>query len=167
MWVSNTPWSIPQQNLYTGILTLVLLGFVSLHGKVEKRVMVFGVLLAIVSLILAFGHNTPIYKIVYLLPGFDRFRAPSKIMVLWVFSMALLAGIGMDGLLSYLRKGSSRRLYPLLFSVFFLVVLVVVFHYAPSTVLKVFSPFVLADAIPAKMPEAVRMIICRNAKAHA
>ena len=158
VWISNTPWSLPQQNLYTGILTLVLLGFVSVQEKVEKRVMLFGGLLAIASLILAFGHNTPIYKIVYLLPGFDRFRAPSKIMVLWVFSMSLLAGIGMDGLLSYVKKGFNRRLYPLLLSVFCLVVLVIAFHFAPSAVLKVFSPFVLADAIPERMTDAVRII---------
>jgi uncharacterized membrane protein YfhO len=79
-------------------------------------------------------------------------------MVLWVFSMALLAGIGMDGLLSYLRKDSSRRLYPLLFFVVSLVVLVLIVRYHPSTLLKVFSPFVLADAIPAKMSEAARII---------
>ena len=158
VWVSNTPWSIPQQNLYVGLLPLVLMGFVSLQGKVEKRVMVFGILLAILSLLLAFGHHTPIYKIVYLLPGFDRFRAPSKIMVLWVFSMALLAGIGMDGLLAYLRKDSSRRLYPLLFLVISLVVLVLVSRYDRSTLLKFFSPFVLTDAIPAKMPDAARII---------
>jgi uncharacterized membrane protein len=159
VWVSNTPWSLPQQNLYTGILTLVLLGFVSVQEKVEKRVIIFGGLLAIVSLILAFGHNTPIYKIVYLLPGFDRFRAPSKIMVLWVFSMSLLAGIGMDGLLSYMKKGFKRRLYPLLLSVFCLVVLVIAFHFAPSAVLKVFSPFVLADAIPEKLADAAGIIL--------
>jgi len=158
VWVSNTPWSIPQQNLYTGLLPLVLLGFVSLQGKVEKRVIVFGGLLAAVSLLLAFGHNTPIYKIVYLLPGFDRFRAPSKIMVLWVFSMALLAGIGMDGLLSYLKGGGNRRLYSVLFSVVLLVALVIVLHGAPSAVLKVFSPFVLADAVPEKMMDATRII---------
>ncbi len=112
VWVSNTPWSIPQQNLYVGLLPLVLLGFVSLKGKVEKRVLVFGVLLAILSLALAFGHHTPIYKIVYLLPGFDRFRAPSKIMVLWVFSMALLAGIGMDGLLVLPKKRFQPQTLP-------------------------------------------------------
>jgi hypothetical protein len=83
-------------------------------------------------------------------------------MVLWAFSMALLAGIGLDGLFSYLRKGSFRRLYPLLLSVLFLAVLVVVFHFAPSVVLKVFSPFVLADAIAAKMPEAASMIIAET-----
>jgi len=158
VWVSHTPWSIPQQNLYVGLLPLVLLGFVSLHGKVEKRVVIFGGLLAIVSLVLAFGHHTPIYKIVYLLPGFDRFRAASKIMVLWVFSLSLLAGIGMDGLLSYLRKGVSRRLYPLLLFVLLLIVLILIFRFAPSSLLKIFSPFVLADAIPARMPDALRII---------
>jgi uncharacterized membrane protein YfhO len=158
VWLRNTPWSLPQQNLYTGILTLVLLGFVSLQDRVEKRVKVFGALLAIVSLILAFGHNTAVYKLVYLLPGFDRFRAPSKIIVLWAFSLSLLAGIGLDGLFSYLRKGSIRRLYPSLLSVFFLTVLVVIFHHTPSAVLKVFSLFVLADAIPERMPDAIRII---------
>jgi hypothetical protein len=162
VWVGNTPWSIPQQNLYTGILTLVLLAFVSLKRKVEKRVKVFAALLAILSLILAFGHNTPVYKLVYLLPGFDRFRAPSKIMVLWVFSMALLAGIGMDGLISYLGKGSLRRLYPTLLSVFSLAILVIIFHFAPSAVLKVFSPFVLADAVPSKMPDAAKIIFAET-----
>jgi hypothetical protein len=158
VWVGNTPWSIPQQNLYVGILPVVLLGFLSLQGKVEKRTVLFGALLAGAALLLAFGHNTPVYKLVYLLPGFDRFRAPSKIMVLWAFSMALLAGIAMEGLFSCLRKKSLARFYPLLLSVLFLAVLVVVFHYSPSSVLKFFSPFVLADAIPAKMPDAAKMI---------
>jgi Bacterial membrane protein YfhO len=158
VWVSNTPWSIPQQNLYTGVLPMVLLGFLSFKGSVERKVILFGGLLAVLALILAFGHHTPVYKLVYLLPGFDRFRAPSKIMVLWVFSMALLAGFGMDGLFSYLRKGLNRRLYLILFSVCLLLVLVIVFYSAPSTILKVFSPFVLAEAVPAKIPEAARVI---------
>jgi hypothetical protein len=158
VWVGNTPWSLPQQNLYVGILPVVLLGFLSLQGRVEKRTVLFGALLAGVSLLLAFGHHTPVYKLVYLLPGFDRFRAPSKIIVLWAFSMALLAGIAMEGLFSYLRKKSLARLYPLLLWVLFLAVLVVVFHYVPSSVLTFFSPFVLADAIPAKMPDAAKMI---------
>ena len=158
-WVGNTPWSIPQQNLYVGILPVVLLGFLSLQGRVEKRTVLFGALLAGLALLLAFGHNTPVYKLVYMLPGFDRFRAPSKIMVLWAFSMALLAGIAMEGLFSCPRKKSLARLYPLLLSVLFLAVPVVVFHYVPSSVLKVFSPFVLADAIPAKIPEAAKTIV--------
>jgi hypothetical protein len=82
--------------------------------------------------------------------------------VLWVFSMALLAGIGMDGLFSYLRRGSLRRLVPILLSVFFLAVLVTGFYFAPSAILKVFSPFVLAGALPAKMPEATRMIFAET-----
>jgi hypothetical protein len=158
VWVSNTPWSIPQQNLYTGILTVVLLGFASVQEKIEKRTLIFGVLLALMSLILAFGHNTPVYKMIYLLPGFDRFRAPSKIMVLWVFSMAILAGIGMDGLLAYIRKGAGRGLYPLFLFVLLLIGLVVLFRYHPPFLFKIFSPFFLTDTITEKLAEAQKII---------
>jgi len=158
VWVSKTPWSIPQQNLYTGILPLVLMGFVSLKGKVEKKVMVFGILLAILSLLLAFGHHTPLYKVVYLLPGFDRFRAPSKIMVLWGFSIALLAGIGMDGLLKYIIEKRTRRLYLFLFLVISLIVLDLVFCADRSLILRFFSPFVLSSATPGKMAEATGIV---------
>jgi uncharacterized membrane protein YfhO len=158
LWVGNIPWSIPQQNLYTGILPIVLLGFVSLQWKQKKRILVFGGLLAVLSLILAFGHHTPIYRIVYLLPGFDRFRAPSKIMVLWGFSIALLAGIGMDGLLRYLKEKHTRRLYLFLFLVISLVALDLLFHADQSKILRFFSPFVLKDAIPGKMAEAAGIV---------
>jgi len=158
VWVGNMPWSIPQQNLYVGILSMVLLGFVSFQHNVTKRVKIFGVLLAVVSLILALGHHSPVYKFLYSLPGFDRFRAPSKIMVLWVFSLSLLAGIGMDGLLSHLKEGRFRRLYPLFLSVVSLACLLMLFYFAPSSAFKIFSPFVLPEAIPAKMSDAVRIV---------
>ena len=154
VWVSNVPWSIPQQNLYTGILPLVLLGFVSLGSNGGKRFVIFGGLTAILSLVLAFGHHTPLYKLVYLLPGFDRFRAPSKIMVLWGFSIALLAGFGMDGLLRYAKEKHTRRLYLLLFLVISLIVLDLVFRADRSLTLRFFSPFVLSSATPDKMAEA-------------
>jgi uncharacterized membrane protein YfhO len=158
LWVGNIPWSIPQQNLYTGILPIVLLGFVSLQWKQKKRILVFGGLLAVLSLILAFGHNTPIYRIVYFLPGFDLFRAPSKIMMLWGFSIALLAGIGMDGLLRYLKEKHTRRLYLFLFLVISLVALDLLFHADQSWILRFFSPFVLKDAIPGKITEAAGIV---------
>jgi hypothetical protein len=154
LWVGNVPWSIPHQNLYTGILPMVLLGFVSLQWKEKKRMVLFAGLLALLALILAFGHHTPIYKAVYLLPGFDRFRAPSKIMVLWGFSIALLAGVGMDGLLQYLREKRTRRLFLFLFGAISLIALDLLFLADSSKILGFFSPFVLPDAIPGKRAEA-------------
>lgn len=157
-WVANIPWSIPQQNLYTGILPLMLLSFISLKNPAQKRGVLFAGLLAFVSLILALGHNTPIYKAVFLLPGFDRFRAPSKILVLFVFSMALLAGLGLDRLLSGPKKSLTKRMIPLSILVAVILVLHLIFQVHRSAVLDFFSPFILDDAIPARMMEASEII---------
>jgi len=158
MWVGNVPWSIPHQNLYTGILPIVLLGFVSLQWKEKKRTVLFGALLALLALVLAFGHHTPLYRFVYLLPGFDRFRAPSKIIVLWGFSIALMAGVGMDGLLRYLREKYTCRLSVLFFLVISFIVLDLVFLADSSRILRFFSPFLLPDAVPGKMVEAAGIV---------
>ncbi len=53
---------------------------------------------------LALGSNLPIYKLLYHLPGFDRIRAPEKIIVIWAFVWSLLAGKGMDALLQGQEK---------------------------------------------------------------
>jgi hypothetical protein len=158
VWVSNTPWSIPQQNLYVGLLPLLLLGFVAWRSNGSRRLIIFGGLTAVLSLVLAFGHHTPLYKLVYLLPGFDRFRAPSKIMVLWGFSIALISGLGMDGLLRYVKEKHTRRLYLLLFLVISLIVMDLVFRADRSLILRFFSPFVLPSAIPDKIAEATGIV---------
>ena len=158
VWVGDVPWSIPQQTLYTGILPLVLLGFVSLRSNGPRRFVIFGGLTAVLSLVLAFGHHTPLYKLVYLLPGFDRFRAPSKIIVLWGFSIALLAGLGMDGLLRYVKEKHTRRLVLLLSLVISLIVMDLTFRADRSLILRFFSPFVLPSAIPGKTAEAMGIV---------
>ena len=157
-WVANIPWSIPQQNLYTGILPLMLLSFISLKSPVHRRIVLFAGFLALGSLILALGHHTPIYKAVFFLPGFDRFRAPSKILVLFVFSMALLAGLGFDRLLSASRKSLTKRMVPLSILVTGILALHLIFQVHRPAVLDFFSPFVLDDAIPARMIEASGII---------
>jgi uncharacterized membrane protein YfhO len=159
VWVSNIPWTIPQQNLYVGLLPLALLGFVRFGSNGSRRLVVFGGLTAVLSLVLAFGHHTPLYKLVYLLPGFDRFRAPSKIMVLWGFSLALLAGLGMDGLLRYAKERGTHRLLLFLSLVLSLIVLDLAFHADRSLILRFFSPFVLPSAIPDKMVEAAQIVL--------
>jgi hypothetical protein len=159
VWVANMPWSIPQQNLYTGILPIMLLFFLSLRSPAQRRVIIFAGILAILSFTLALGRHTPIYKAVFLLPGFDRFRAPSKILVLYVFSMALLAGFGLNRLLAASQKSLTKRMIPLTILVTAILIVLLVFQYHRSAVLDFFSPLILDDAIPAKMMGAVEIII--------
>ena len=159
LWVGNIPWSIPQQNLYAGIFSVMLIGFVSLRSKTETRPVLFALVIAVLSLLLCFGHHTPIYRLIYVLPGFDRFRAPSKIMVLWGFSIALLAGAGMGGLFRSIRERRISRLYPLFILVLCIVSLDLLIRFEPSWALKIFSPFVLDEAVPGKMGEAQSIMV--------
>ena len=159
VWVANIPWSIPQQNLYTGILPLMLLSFISLKTPPHKRTALFAGFLAVLSLILALGHHTPIYKAAFFLPGFDRFRAPSKILVLYAFSMALLAGLGLDRLFSASQKSLTRRMVPLTIIITAILMVFLLLQYHRPAVLKFFAPFILDDAIPARLMSAVAIIL--------
>ncbi len=157
-WVSGVPWSVPDYNLYVGVLPLILLFFISYRRSENGRVVAFAGILAIVAFVLALGSHTPVYKLAYLLPGFDRIRAPAKIIVMWVFALGLLAGKGMDDLFSH-GKGTLLRRAGLVFCIVMsLVVLDALFHIDRSIVLKFFAPFILDEAIPDRMVTASNII---------
>jgi hypothetical protein len=155
-WLGNMPFSMPQENLYTGILPLFLLLFLPLLRFRDNRLAVVTVALAVLGLLLAMGYHTPLYKIVYHFPGFDRFRSPTRIIVLWVFAVALLAGKGMDLLPSY--RASRAKSAALLSILIGLVFLNILFFLDRSMLMKLFSPLILHDAVPNMMSEAERMI---------
>jgi Bacterial membrane protein YfhO len=51
-----------------------------------------------VSLLLALGSHTPVFPFLYRwVPTFDLFQAPTRIMVVFVFALSLLAGAGAEG----------------------------------------------------------------------
>lgn len=55
----------------------------------------------------ALGGSTPFYRVIWaVVPGTKFFRAPSTVFFVAQFALAMLAGLGLDGLL---RKGPSRR----------------------------------------------------------
>jgi len=158
-WVSNVPWSIPQSNLYVGILPIILLFFVAYRNPDNKKVIIFAGSLAIIAFVLALGRHTPVYKLAYLFPGFDKFRSPSKIIVLWVFALGLLAGKGLDDLLRDNRTPRLRRSLTCMFLLISLVGLDALFHFDRSIILKFFSPFILDEAIPHKLADASNIIV--------
>jgi hypothetical protein len=98
---------------YIGILPLVLaLGFLLSRIKLPRRsspvaqpvspafpnsMVTFLVATMIVAFILGLGANTPVFPFLYrYVPTFNMFQAPTRIMVWFVFSLALLAGLAAD-----------------------------------------------------------------------
>lgn len=157
-WVSNVPWSVPLYNLYVGLLPLILLFFISFRNEMDRKAVFFAGMLAIAAYFLALGANSPLYRLIYLLPGFDRIRAPAKIIFLYVFALSLLAGKGMDGLMNLSGTSIAKRAWFVLVSVLLLVVLDGIFYWERSLVLSFFSPFILDEMIPGKTVHAVRII---------
>ncbi|MBU1146994.1 MAG: YfhO family protein, partial [Candidatus Omnitrophica bacterium] len=84
---------------YMGLCTLIF-AFISLKFDTTKRRKAFFYILA-VGLVLSFGRYTPIYYLLHkLMPGFSLSRYPIKFFFMVTFSLAVLAGMGLD----YYRK---------------------------------------------------------------
>lgn len=89
---------------YVGFVPLLLAAAALLGWLYRRRFLVyyptfrtvpFWVALGLVTLILAFGRNTPVFRLLYEhVPTFDFFREPVRWMIAPVFSLSVLAGIG-------------------------------------------------------------------------
>ncbi|MFA4967308.1 MAG: YfhO family protein [Candidatus Margulisiibacteriota bacterium] len=80
---------------YVGIMPILLMLFSFFNDKKAVRWFFAGA--ALVSLLMAFGRYTPLYFILYkLLPGLSMIRYPVKYLFLTTFSIAVLAGLGID-----------------------------------------------------------------------
>jgi len=110
---------------YTGILSLGLALF-GLYYRRNIYTVFFG-LLALSSLLFAFGRYLPFYYIGYhLIPGFKMFRGISRILFLFNFSIAILAGFGLNYIAHMIRPPEEKKLKRLMLflsSVFFALLL--------------------------------------------
>lgn len=101
-----TATDLSDQLSYIGILPL-LLGFWAALQPNEVRAKFFA-LVALFSLLMAFGSNTPFFKILYdLLPGLHLFRIPGRSNSLLTFALAILAGYGCN---YFFTEGSKKSI---------------------------------------------------------
>jgi hypothetical protein len=96
---------------YVGILPLIL-AVAALFVRRARRMVVFWIALGIVALVLALGGNTFLYSVTYLLvPGFGAVRNQERIIYLFGFSVAVLAGYGALVLVQPLQRSVRRAFY--------------------------------------------------------
>lgn len=73
-------------------LTLALIGAVSGLTRRDGWVLVT----AILGLLLALGSSTPVFETLFgTVPGFSSFRVPARWLLVWTFSVSLLAGLSL------------------------------------------------------------------------
>jgi hypothetical protein len=93
---------------YVGLLTLFLVAVGLFMVKDRDRHLIrYFIGLALFGLLLSMGTYNPIYPI--LLDRFPYIRAPGRFLLLWTFSLAVLGGYYLDGLLKIFSDGEKRR----------------------------------------------------------
>ena len=97
-WRSQDFWHFWESCGYVGILPLLFL-FVRGYDRKFIKVRAYAVILILFSLFLALGKYNPLYPYIYKLPGFNSFRLPAQIIFLYVFSVAVLSGLGLSRIL--------------------------------------------------------------------
>jgi hypothetical protein len=96
-----------EMNAYAGALTLGLAA-VAWYLR-SHRLAGFFTLLAATSLLLALGANTPLYHLVYVLPGFQQVAAPMRFVFLFAFAVPVLAGFSLAALLQGKAAATQLR----------------------------------------------------------
>ncbi len=95
--------------LYAGIVTLALAGLALLATQSGRERWLWAGL-ALGSLMLALGGNSFLYGLFYLgVPGFARVRDQERVLLVFSFAVAMLAGMAAAALLDC-RRGLGRRL---------------------------------------------------------
>ncbi|MBU3979737.1 MAG: YfhO family protein [Proteobacteria bacterium] len=104
---SNQSWL---KTIYLGIIPFAL----SIFFIIEKRRKALPfLLLLLISLMLSFGGNTPIYKLLYnYVPFLNTIRYPVKFLFIFTFLVSIIAGMGYDSLSRQIidRNWEARRI---------------------------------------------------------
>jgi hypothetical protein len=96
------PWDRVELG-YVGVLPLVFAGFASFKNR--RGISIFLVILGSLAWLIALGANTPLHYFLYQnVPGFAQLRAPARFILLTDFSIAVLAGLGLQRLNTMPRK---------------------------------------------------------------
>jgi hypothetical protein len=80
-------------------------------GGQQRLLIIFSGLVILIALLLSFGyHFSAFYKLFYnYFPYFNKFRVPVMILILVQCVVAILAGLGLEGILSRLRSASTKE----------------------------------------------------------
>ncbi len=104
---------------YAGVV-LIFLAFIGIGLNWQKKMVKSLVFLALLAVFLSFGrHFSLVYDLFFnFVPGFNKFRVPSMILILVEFILAVLAGYGLSDVL----QNKKEKLYSVVlinFAIFF------------------------------------------------
>lgn len=107
------PSSFEELYFYIGMVPLLLLLYAVIFSRKQPMVRFF-IWLTLSFLLVGMGRYLPFYTIFYhILPLFNRFRAPTRLLYISVFGMSILSAFGMESLLGNIsfHKRKERHIF--------------------------------------------------------
>ena len=105
------PWDRTQNNLFLGkiiilfaLLSIILYWIPACAGMTKRHITFFLIALAAVTLLYSLGSYGFLHQYFYLLPLFNKMRAPSNMMLIFNFAIILLAALGLNSLKKIIHK---------------------------------------------------------------
>ena len=150
-WPSKEIWHFWESCGYVGVFPLLLL-FITTKSSPFRPLRTFFLVLIAISLLLALGKYNPLYPIIYKLPGFDRFRIPAQIIFLYIFSVAVASGMGVQAMEEGTWRFNKGIFLFLAVTGFLLLLFLVGLHLSPfKFFLKLFKNFSTGPVTHANM----------------
>jgi hypothetical protein len=98
-----------ERTTYVGLVVLVL-AVVGVKLMLRSQPRRIGWLIGVIAVgvLVALGVNTPLYQILYRLPGSTLLRVPARAWFVVTFAIAALAGFGLQGLIDWSGRAQRR-----------------------------------------------------------
>ncbi len=80
----------------------------NIYSPTERRMILFWTVLAVVSLLLAYGRHAVFYQLIHQLPFFDTMRNPIKFLHPMHLGLIVLCGYGVEGLLRLGKRETAE-----------------------------------------------------------
>jgi len=128
------PWNYTEMIRYFGISTIILFIF---GIFVKNKHKYFWIFILVFSFILVLGDNTPIYKLMYKIPIYNKFRVPARNWFEFSLAFSILCGFGFDYYINLDKKKIKKiSLAIIIFSLVLLVSFLVFYILFKFYVLK-------------------------------
>ena len=100
---------VPFSNMYVGTLTLLLAWLALVYSRRWPKPTIPLVATCLVTTVLALGSKTPLFLLLWSMPGMSGMRYPSRFLLLSSFCVACLGAFGLQRLTAISRRGWAPR----------------------------------------------------------
>ncbi|MBI9034941.1 MAG: YfhO family protein [Bacteroidales bacterium] len=123
--------------IYPGIFSIIAI-IILLTKKEARQMTAYWIILIFACLILSMGEYLPGVKQLFLMPGMDLLRVPSRFLLLNAISIPVLSAYAVDGVenLQLLNKEKSRTVFIIIAITFFIIIFSLGYAWLSQTISK-------------------------------